>query len=196
MHITTYVAGSCAGSFIQGLGSNANALAAMQRFCSLELTSGESAFGRPAKYQPLAAFYIFIAGPEVAAGQPGSSHHSKAWVRYGTEFAEFIKTHDLGEVVTLGPKLNLKHHASTTCQIWMWNPIQEVLAKWWTENRVKTPPKSVPTPKAPKTRWDVASGVADGVYKCKHCQKTYELGEKIWFSDGIYYCEAYGKEQS
>jgi hypothetical protein len=79
----------------------------------------------------LTCFYAFVAGPEVPATAPGGSHHSKAWVKYGTEFAEFIRENKLGEVVTVGPKPNKKHHPKSTAQAWLWSPDQSAVEAWW-----------------------------------------------------------------
>ncbi len=129
MDIRTYFGNSCAVSAISELGDLKNAKEAMKIFCRHELGSKDD-FG--SVYSKLACFYVFSAGPEVPAGQPGSSHHSKAWVRYGTEFAEFIEENELGEIATTGQKKNLKHHPSTTAQVWIWSPDQKALEKWWT----------------------------------------------------------------
>lgn len=130
LNVGTYVCGSCAGSSIHSLGSHTGPGEAMSQFCKLELGEYDKFAGVQA-WRLLAPFYVFIAGPEVKAGQPGSSHHSKAWVKYGTEFAAFILENGLGQVATLAPKLNAKHHATTTCQIWIWSPDQEAMGRWW-----------------------------------------------------------------
>ncbi len=128
MQIGKWVCGSCAAAPIENLGEHANALDAMSAFCRLAL-GNIAEFTK--KYQTLFTFYVFIAGPEVAAGEPGSSHHSKPWVKYGTEFAAFIEENKLGLVSTLPPRLNLKFHPKSTAQIWIWHPDQTALENWW-----------------------------------------------------------------
>ena len=127
MNITAYFISSCAVSSISNLGNHKNAKEAMISFCSQELPM--SSYSRV--FPKLTSNYVFCAGPEVAVGKKGSSHHSKEWVRYGSEFAEFIVENDLGKIATPGPILNFKHHRETTCQVWVWQPDQEAMEKWW-----------------------------------------------------------------
>lgn len=130
MLLKTYFNGSCAVSSIEKLGSHSGPVDAMRYFCNNELGKLND-FCK--KYGTLAAFYTFVAGPEVPFGEPGGSHHSSAtWVKYGTEFAQFIRENKLGEVATVGPKINFKHHKTTTAQVWLWNPDQAALEAWWT----------------------------------------------------------------
>ena len=93
MLITSYFVGSCAVSTIAGLGECKNAKEAMIAFCSQELPKSPYS----SKFPLLTANYVFCAGPEIARGKPDSSHHSKSWVKYGTEFAEFIVENGLGK---------------------------------------------------------------------------------------------------
>lgn len=125
MNVSTYMADCCGVSAIANLGSHKNAEEAMKQFCKAELVGYGDAFVIPNVY------YVFTAGPEVPAGQPGSSHHSKAWVKYGTEFAAYIVEHGLGDIATLGQHLNLKYHPNTTCQVWLWHPNAKALKAWW-----------------------------------------------------------------
>lgn len=129
MTITTYIGGSCAVSAIGNLGDLPNALAAMESFCLEQLGRIDSKFSK--NYAKLTSYYLFSAGPEVALGEKGSSHHSKDWVKYGTEFAAFITDNELGTVATLGQKLNAKHHPTTTAQVWLWSPDQKAMVAWW-----------------------------------------------------------------
>jgi len=138
MEIQDYVAGSCAIMGIKDLALNhTNANAAMVTFCCLQL--GTINKFRPnlevGKMGKLANFYVFSCGPEVPHDHPNGSHHSKAhWLKYGTEFAQFILDNKLGELVTLGPKFNMKQHPRTTAQIWVWSPDQTALEQWWVAN--------------------------------------------------------------
>lgn len=129
MNITTYTCGSCAIASICDLGSCVDALSAMKTFCSAEL-GGRSKFN-PDTFQTLTPYYIYCAGPEVPASDPHGSHHSKQWVKYGTEFTEFILENKLGTIATLGQKYNAKHHSNTTAQLWMWSPDQKAMVEWW-----------------------------------------------------------------
>jgi hypothetical protein len=131
MELKTYFGGSCAVSAIQNLGSHKNAEDALKSFCSLELGIKDPVFNPSGAYSKLACFYVFSAGPEVPKDHPNGSHHSKDWTRYGTEFAQFITDNSLGEIVTVGPKFNVKHHPKTTAQVWLWNPNQTTLEAWW-----------------------------------------------------------------
>lgn len=123
MNTNTYLCGSCAGAGISDLGSHTDALDAMLNFCNQELGLGKCL---------LAPFYVFIAGPEKSG-----SGHSKRWVKYGTEFAAYIAENNLGVVVSPGAKLNLKYHADTTCQTWVWSPDQKAMEAWYQEHKVK-----------------------------------------------------------
>lgn len=129
----TYVCGSCAVTSISSLGSCKNPIDALQQFCKVEL-------GVPNCYTPsygkLTCYYIFCAGPEVKSTEVGGTHHSKDhWPKYGTEFAQFLIDNKLGEVVTLGPKKNLRHHPTSTAQVWAWSPDQTALEEWWNKHQ-------------------------------------------------------------
>lgn len=141
--IMEYQAGSCALGGIKDLADKSHKCAkdAMITFCGLTL-----GFHNPLnKYQirnavgqfpKLTNFYVFTAGPEVPEDHPNGGAHSKPhWVKYGTEFTQFILDNGLGEVVTLGPKLNAKYHPTTYAQVWLWSPDQAKLEAWWLENR-------------------------------------------------------------
>lgn len=127
MTISVYTCGSCALSTISNLGTHTDALAAMVAFCKLEMPPTLS-FKTVSKNGEciLAPFYVYVAGPEVAG-----HGHSKAWVRYASEFTQFILDNHLGTVVTNGPKQNQKHHPDTTCQTWVWSPDQKAMEQWW-----------------------------------------------------------------
>jgi hypothetical protein len=125
LDISTYVAASCTTSSIAGLGLMINPRNALRDLCMKELVMVEGPYSRSSsKYRILVPFYVFTAGPEV----PGFGH-SKPWVRYGTEFAAYLREHNLGEVATV----NMKHHPKTTCQVWIWSPDQKAVEKWWEE---------------------------------------------------------------
>lgn len=135
MDIVTYFGGSCAVSAIKNLGTHKNAVDAMTNFCRIELGNPDGHFQKA--YSKLAAFYVFSAGPEVPKEHPNGSHHSKDWTRYGTEFAQFIADNKFGEIVTVGPKFNAKHHPTTTAQVWLWNPDQAAVQEWWKTQHTK-----------------------------------------------------------
>ena len=127
--ITTYVAGSCAVSSIANVGSCKSPVQVLTEFCKNELGTLDS-FRK--EYGKLACFYVFCAGPEVRSDEPGGTGHSKNhWPRYGTETAQYIMDNGLGEVVTVGPKKNLKHHSTSTAQTWLWSPDQKAMERWW-----------------------------------------------------------------
>ena len=135
MEISSYCCNSCALSSISMLSSAGSAVKALHEFCAQEL--GNAKYGA---FCLAAPFYVFVAGPEVKAGQPGSSHHSAQWVKYGTEFAQYILDNDLGEIATTPAKLNLKYHPDTKCQAWIWSPNQENLEKWWKQQQATKKP--------------------------------------------------------
>lgn len=131
MHIKTYFNASCAVSAIEDLGSCKNAADAMNQFCTLELGKPDAS-GWNTFFTELASFYTFVAGPEVPKNHPNGSHWSRDhWVRYGSEFAQFIVDNKLGTVITLGQKYNFKHHPKTTAQVWLWNPDVKAVQEWW-----------------------------------------------------------------
>ena len=127
--INQYVCGSCAVASIATIGSCTGPEDVLKRFCKTEL--GERSSYRK-DYRILTSYYVFCAGPEVTSKAKGGSHHSKDhWPRYGTELAAYILSNGLGEVVTVGPKKNLKHHKDTTAQVWVWSPDQKAMERWW-----------------------------------------------------------------
>lgn len=132
MKFSGWLGGSCAAIAIGNLGACKGPEDAMKTFCKSQLVLDNSRYGGGTTFNILYTFYTFIAGPEV----PGS-YHSKTWVKYGTEFATFLKREKLGLVVTLPKKLNTKHHPDTTCQVWLWSPDQKAVEKWWKEVGVK-----------------------------------------------------------
>jgi hypothetical protein len=146
MRVSTFVAGSCAVAAISDIGSHRNPVDILQAFCSHELGIKDA---YTTKYSALTNFYLFCAGPEVKSTEKGGSHHSKNhWPRYGTEFAAYLVENGLGEVASVGPKLNLKHHKETTAQAWLWSPNQKALEKWWNANQKEKPaPKAKAVPK-------------------------------------------------
>lgn len=136
MTISTYKCQSCACADISSLGSHSGPVDAMRYFCNHEMRNPYGYGGR--SFNKLAPFYVFVAGPEI----PGKGHSSKSWVRYGTEFAEFIQNEGLGIVVSPGPKINHKYHPDTTCQTWVWSPDQEAMEKWYKNDLDKTAVKA------------------------------------------------------
>lgn len=131
--LTNYMCGSCAVSSISNVGGCKNPVDVLEKFCKTEL--GEIDSYRKV-YSKLVCYYVWCAGPEVKSTEPGGSHHSKDhWPRYGTELAQYIVDHKLGDVVTLGPKHNIKHHPSTTAQVWAWSPDQKAMEDWWTKRQ-------------------------------------------------------------
>lgn len=123
MEITTYSCGSCALASISMISDAGSAEHAMELICQQNFPAGR--LMPTAKFRRLAPFYVWVAGPEI----PGKGH-SKAWVKYGTEFAAYIQEHGLGQVATLGPRINEKYHPDTTCQTWIWAPDDEAVWNW------------------------------------------------------------------
>ncbi len=139
MQIKTYFGGSCAVSAIEHLGMHTSPVNAMEAFCTQELGVPDGKWTMV--FGVLASYYMFVAGPEVPSNHPNGSHHSKAWVRYGSEFAQFITENNLGQITTLGQKYNMKYHNTTTAQVWLWSPDQFEMEKWWAKH------KGLPAPK-------------------------------------------------
>ena len=132
MHIDTFVCSSCAVASIANIGDHKDPVDVLKKFCYSQL-GVRSKYKK--NYSILTCYYIFCAGPEVKQGQKGGTHHSKNhWPKYGTELAAYIVDNELGEVATVGPKKNLKHHKTSTAQVWAWSPNQKALEKWWDEN--------------------------------------------------------------
>jgi len=137
MHIEQFVCGSCAVGSLEGIGEHKNPEDVLRNFCYNQL-------GIRTKYRKtystLTCFYVFCAGPEVKSNEKGGSHHSKNhWPKYGTELAQYITDNELGDIVTIGPKKNLKHHKTTTAQAWIWSPDQKALERWWDVNFKRDP---------------------------------------------------------
>lgn len=134
MTITDYVCGSCAAASISNLGSHRNAFEAVSEL--FKNTLGTPSASRyvtsdALKFNTMNSHYIFIAGPEAKPGEAGRSHHSKDWVSYGTEFAQYLLDRGLGTVATAGQILNAKYHPTTTCQVWIFQPNQKACERWW-----------------------------------------------------------------
>lgn len=169
MTIETYVCSACTTGSIASLGTQKDAKSAMLNFCKSQLISAPNRFDPPdaSRFQTLISFYIFTAGPE----EKGHGH-SQPWVKYGTEFAAYIRKNKLGKIATCPAKLNLKHHPKTTCQTWLWSPDQEAMEAWWTKQTTEkpkakkvaktAPPKKVGRPPYP-----------DLDHVCPRCNETY-----------------------
>jgi hypothetical protein len=152
MTINTYVCGSCAVASIANVGEHHNPKEVLKIFCGQTL--GVKSSFKPS-YSKLQCFYIFCAGPEVKSSEPGGSHHSKNhWPRYGTEFAQYLIEHKLGEIVTVGPKVNLRHHPSTTAQLWAWSPDQKALETWWEAEQDQKCPMEEPSMEDPEDDYE------------------------------------------
>lgn len=135
MSVTDYVGGSCAAASISNLGAHKNAFdATVELFKATLGMPSANRYGTSdaPKFKLMNSHYIFIAGPEAKPGEGGRSHHSKAWVSYGTEFAQYLLDHRLGTVATAGQILNAKYHPTTTCQVWIFQPNQNACEQWWT----------------------------------------------------------------
>jgi hypothetical protein len=167
MKIGEWVAGSCAAYAIQNLGSHKNALQAMHAFCKQTLGRGEESRYGVKTFEDIATHYIFIAGPE-----EGNKGHSKKWIKYGTEFAQFILDHQLGTVTTLPAKVNLKHHPDTTCQVWLWQPNQSALEGWYADllDDLKTNPPVISAYRASLTSDD----------RCPQCGNRKIMHDMFW----------------
>lgn len=140
-HANGWVCNSCACGEIYDLSSAGNAQNAIVEFIKQTMLVVKKVPFKGAivpKFTPPMAHYVFVAGPE---GDPGSgqmtTYHYKSWKKYGTEFAKFITDNGFGELATLPAILNKKHHPTTTCQVWIWQPNAEALFKWWEETGAK-----------------------------------------------------------
>lgn len=133
MEIATYVCSACTTASIASLGFEKDAKSAMKTFCTKVLMPAPNRYASGSEkkwgYSQIEAFYIYTAGPEE------SGHgHSKVWVKYGTEFTQYIIDNELGPVMSPGPIINYKYHSDTTCQTWLWRPDRDALIKWWEKN--------------------------------------------------------------
>ena len=176
MIVKSYCGGSCAASSIENLGMCKNAEDAMEKFCKLELCK-DTRYD-VSGFNILAPFYVFIAGPE----KPGYGH-SKNWVKYGTEFAAFIKDNGLGDIATHPAKVNKKYHPDTQCQIWLWNPNQSKISNWWVDHSKKVKPVVNPTGKKLRPDNVVCSDI------CPRCNKNYGQHTGWNCGDGGYWPE-------
>ena len=136
MHVNPSL--SCAFANIEGIGSYSNPVQALLTFCKSQLFISTNASPFLTKKTELhflepTCFYSFSAGPEVPRGTPGSSGHSKKWVRYGTELAAYIQENKLGEIATIGPRENKRYHPGCNCQVWLWHPDKDALFHWFTQ---------------------------------------------------------------
>lgn len=118
-----YVCGACAAYAIENLRTHKNAEDALTHLCKTYLGVKLGAFN------VLPAHYVFVAGPEV----DGKCWSSKTWLKYRTEFAQYLEEHRLGLIVTAGQTVNKKHHSDTTCQVWIWQVDQKAVEAWWTK---------------------------------------------------------------
>lgn len=121
----------CASSGIYALGECKDAKSAFTEFCKQVFRTYDGTIDTKTH---LTNFYVYLAGPEVPQYTPGGSHHSKKWVRYGTNFTDFLRRNKLGKVVSPGAKLNLKHHRESTAQIWVWSPNEKAVKAWYKKN--------------------------------------------------------------
>jgi hypothetical protein len=134
MTVKDYVSGSCAGGEIISLSTQKDAKDAMRCFCRAVLgarggpTTGLYRSSSQPKYNCTASHYVFIAGAEKDSD---GGKTQKAWPNYGSDFAQYILDEKLGLIATLPKTRNRKYHPETTCQIWIWQPDQLALEKWW-----------------------------------------------------------------
>lgn len=139
MNVVGWVGNSCSTGPIAGLGTMPDAYHAMLKFCCIELARRNYYEGYDqTNFRPTHTFYTFSAGPE----EPGHGE-SKTWVKYGTEFAQFILDNKLGDVATLGPHKNVRYHPNTTCQLWIWRPDRAALIEWF-KPLISKIPKTLP----------------------------------------------------
>ena len=122
MNTSGWACNSCACYEIDGLSNHRSGEDAILAFCKQQLgtpTITASKFKSQLKFTNVVpAHYVFTAGPETSN-------------KYGSNLAKYIEEHALGAVVTLPPRLNLKHHPATTCQVWLWAPDQKALEAWY-----------------------------------------------------------------
>lgn len=162
-------AGSCAVQGITGLSSyRDNPFGAMKDFCERVIVPAKpsGAFATkaqtsgPRQYMKAYAHYIFCSGPEgfqeeQAKRWPSRSEAENTYSYYAIPFAAYIKKYRLGHVATVPRCLNTKFHPTTTCQVWVWQPNQKNLERWYERHVEKIPytrkKKAKPTavPEAP-----------------------------------------------
>lgn len=117
------VTGSCAVQEITGLRGHSEARYAMQDFCRQNLKSRVMFGGAIGAIDTLYSFYLFTA-----------ANYDKP---YGTNFATFIKDHNLGVVWGSEKVVNTAFHPDHSNQVWIWTPDVPALRAWWDANKGK-----------------------------------------------------------
>ena len=113
----------CAIQEIDGLSYHANAKEAMLSFCKQNFVDGVKYNGTRSYNNALYSFYLFTAAL-LRDAKP-----------YGSEFAEFIKENNLGEVWASPKRVNEAFHPDHSNQVWVWMPNPEKLCEWWMANK-------------------------------------------------------------
>jgi hypothetical protein len=126
MQISDWVGGACSTVAIKDLASSRNAEQAMKKFCHLTLLSNRTKYNPDEYLRCFYGYYVFTAGPEVLGLE-----ESRSWVKYGTEFADYIRTHKLGVLSMASPSVNPRYSPPTPCQLWAWQVNRDALIQWW-----------------------------------------------------------------
>ncbi len=146
MTTNEWIGNACNGHHITGLSryssGAAGAKKAMITFFEQEVKQSSSRYdyhhSNHDGYAYPAAHYVFTSGN----------------ASYGKNFADYIKTHKLGLVVTAGLVENKKYHPKRMCQVWIWVPDRAALIAWWEQLHPPTPKEKLLV--TPKTKNAVA----------------------------------------
>lgn len=95
----------------------------------------------PGKENELYSFYLFTAAVETPSTPkilPRNNYYYPPVYRpYGSDFAEFIRTNKLGEVIESPKVVNKAFHSNHSNQVWVWTPNRDALKQWWDKEKAK-----------------------------------------------------------
>ena len=107
---------------------------AMLEFCKLNIAAENTHHRYGSCYYAgyrLFCFYLFTAASE-----------EQGYAKYGTAFADYIKEHQLGDVVGTPKTVNRAFHPDHSNQAWLWTPDEDALRAWWDEHKPPIPPST------------------------------------------------------
>lgn len=112
----------CAIQEIGGLCNHRNCPEdAMRAFCEQNLAKPVRYGTCAGRSHSLYSFYLFTAAV-------GAAYDTNT---YGHQFANYIKTHGLGEVWESKWVVNTAFHPDHGNQVWIWTPDLDAIKKWW-----------------------------------------------------------------
>lgn len=118
----------CAFVEITNLSSDENATESMLKLCKMSFNVQQRFHNTQARANSLYSFYVFTA----AVTHSGQPHGWQSANRlYGTDFMNFIKEHNLGEVWESPIVKNVAFHSGNSNKIWVWMPDAKALRAWY-----------------------------------------------------------------